>query len=331
MLTLEPGSAAVLARAAGAAALVSARASVSWPGRSPSGPAQGALHGHAAADRAGAGYRPQFDIAGSAIAEPTLPAAASAPVVEVYMLGPFRVFANDRAIDEWPHGKGKAIFKYLAAHRARPVPREVLMDVFWPDAGPGAARNNLNVAIHGLRKALARADADHAFVLFAQGCYSLDPALRLWIDAEAFIAHLQRGRAAEQRGDTAAAMAEYRIAQAIHHRPLLVEDRYESWLVPHRQRLRGGCVELLNRLAEHAFDQGDFETCVAFAHKLLEVDNCDEQAHRLLMRCYSRMGHVHLALRQYHFCVDTLARELDLIPGPPTVALSRQLRQRQAI
>lgn len=254
-----------------------------------------------------------------------------APAIEVYMLSPFRVFANDRAIDEWPNCKGKAIFKYLATHRGQPVAKEILMDVFWPDAEPDAARNNLNVAIYGLRKALARADPDFAFVLFRQGCYSLNPALRLWVDAEAFVGHLRQARAAEQSGDVAAAMAQYRIALAIYHGPLLVEDRYEAWLAPYRQSLRDSYVEMLNRLAAHTFGEGDFESCAAIGAKLLEVDNCDEQAHRLLMRCYSRMGHAHLALRQYHFCIDALARELNLIPSPQTVALFQQIRQRQPI
>lgn len=253
------------------------------------------------------------------------------PALDVYMLSPFRVFANDRAIDEWPNCKGKAIFKYLATHRAQPVAREILMDVFWPDAEPDAARNNLNVAIYGLRKALARADAEYAFVLFRQGCYALNPDLRLWVDAEVFAGHLARARAAEQRGDTAGALAQYRTALAIYQGPLLVEDRYESWLAPYRQSLRESYVEMLNRLAGHLFAAGEFESCAAVGARLLEVDNCDEQAHRLLMLCYSRLGHAHLALRQYHFCIDTLARELDLIPSAQTVALFQQIRRRQPV
>jgi DNA-binding SARP family transcriptional activator len=43
------------------------------------------------------------------------------------------------------------------------------------------------------------------------------------------------------------------------------------------------------------------------------------------------MGHAHLALRQYHFCIDALSRELNLIPSPQTVALYQQIRRRQPI
>lgn len=259
-----------------------------------------------------------------------LPATACAPSVQVYLLSPFRVFVNDRAVDDWPPGKGKSIFKYLATHRSQPVPRDVLMDVFWPGSGQAAARNNLNVAVYGLRKALAQADADAAFVLFRQGCYRLNPALQLWVDAEAFVDHLHRAQVAEQLGDETGAIGDYQVAQALYRNALLEEDRFEDWPTPQRQSLQADFVRVLQRLCAHHFDAGDFEACVSVCTRRLDVDRCDEDAHCLLMRCYSRMGHAHLALRQYHFCVDALARELKLIPGPQTVALFHTIRQRQA-
>ena len=274
--------------------------------------------------------RTAVDTPAAAEAETTDDAPVT-PSLEVYLLSPFRVFANDRSIEDWPNCKGKAIFKYLATHRGQPVPKEVLMEVFWPEADQDAARNNLNVAIYGLRKALARADPDFAFVLFRQGCYSFNPELRLWVDAEAFVECVHRAQAADQHGEADAAVAAYRVAQAVYHSPLLVDDRYEGWLIPQRQSLQDSYLKVLTRLASQHFADENFEACAAVANKMLEVDPCDEEAHRLLMRCYSRMGHTHLALRQYHFCVDALSRELNLIPSPQTVALFQQIRRRQSI
>jgi DNA-binding SARP family transcriptional activator len=44
------------------------------------------------------------------------------------------------------------------------------------------------------------------------------------------------------------------------------------------------------------------------------------------MRCYLRQGQRHLALRQYHLCVEALEQELDVPPMPATVELYRQIR-----
>jgi DNA-binding SARP family transcriptional activator len=253
------------------------------------------------------------------------------PTLDVYLLSPFRVFVNDHAIDEWPNIKGKAIFKYLVLHRAQPVSRDVLMNVFWPEADADAARNNLNVAMHGLRKALAQADPSYAYVLFRQGSYSFNPTLQMWVDAEAFSDRLNVAHVAEERGEIDRAVAAYRVAQAIYLSPLLAEDRYDDWLLPQRQGLEDSLHRLLTRLSSHYFEQQQWDECVAVCSRMLEADRCNEEAHRTLMRCYSHQGHTHLALRQYHFCVDALARELNLIPSPHTVALFQQIRQRQPV
>ena len=253
------------------------------------------------------------------------------PSLEIYLLSAFRVFANDHAIEDWPNCKGRSIFKYMAIRRGQPVPREVLMAVFWPDADQDSARNNLNVAMHGLRRALARGDAEFPFVLFRQGCYSFNPALRMWVDAEAFVKHIERAQASDQIGNPSQAMAHYREALATYRSALLVDDRYEDWLIPKRQSLQDSYLHALNRLAAHYYAEGDFEACAAVTAKMLEVDPCDEEAHRQMMRCYSNVGQTQLALRQYHFCVDALSRELNLIPSPHTVALFHQIRRREAV
>src|SRR5262245_60905518 len=55
-------------------------------------------------------------------------------------------------------GRGtRALLSFLVDRGAGPVPRGLLMDVFWPGSSPDAARNSLHVAMHALRKALSQA------------------------------------------------------------------------------------------------------------------------------------------------------------------------------
>jgi hypothetical protein len=49
------------------------------------------------------------------------------------------------------------------------------------------------------------------------------------------------------------------------------------------------------------------------------------------MRCYCRLGQTHLAVRQYHFCVETLARRVHLSPSVETVDLLRRIRHRALV
>jgi DNA-binding SARP family transcriptional activator len=247
------------------------------------------------------------------------------PSLVVYCLGPFQVYQDDRPITVWPSSKGKFVFKYLVTHRERPVAKEVLMELFWPDTHPDAARNNLNVAIYGLRQALRHARPSFSHVLFEDDCYLLNPDLQVWVDCEAFVEHLTTAQALERRGALAAAMHEYRKAEALYQGEFLEEDRYEGWPIPQRQRFQDEYLHTLDQLSHHYLDQADYAACATSCSKMLIVDACCEEAHRRLMRCHSRQGQPYLAVRQYHMCVEALNTELDVVPTQTTTTLYERI------
>lgn len=253
------------------------------------------------------------------------------PALTIYCLGPFRLYQDDQPVEEWSSSKGQAIFKYLIMHRARPIAKEVLMELFWPEAAPDAARNNLNVAIYGLRRALRSGRADFSHVVFQNDCYLLNPELRLWVDVEEFSQHYTAGQRLEQSGEQAQAVHEYRAAEALYLGEFLAEDRYEDWPLTQRQQVQDDYLRLLDRLSQYYLDKQNYDLCAMMCDKLLAVDPCREETQRRLMRCYSRQGHLHLALRQYHLCVETLARELDVGPSTPTEELYAKIRRRKPI
>lgn len=286
------------------------------------------------------GWRPEFRLPDQTM-PPILPQTLSSPYSEtdesgppqliVYCLGPFQVFQDDQLIANWPSGKGKSIFKYLITRRQRPAAKEVLMELFWPDAHPDAARNNLNVAIYGLRQALHDIRPDFSHILFQDDSYLLNPALRFWVDVEVFRDHLKTAQSLERRQDLASAVREYRAAEALYQGEFLAEDRYEDWLIPLRQGLQVDYLNSLDWLSRYYLDQQGYNSCITMCDKILAVDPCQEEAHRRLMRCYTQRGQRYLALRQYQLCVETLQKELDVPPAPGTTALYEQIRQGRAI
>jgi len=248
------------------------------------------------------------------------------PSLVVYCLGSLRVYNNDRFIEKWPGHKCKSIFKYMIGHRERPIHSEILMDLFWRDADPRAARRNLYQAIYNLRQALQTGGPDFAYILCEESCYYLNPELELWVDSEAFCTHYQTGQRLEREGRLHEAIREYELAENLYEGEFLAKDRYEDWLLDHRENLQRAYLDILDRLSQHYFDQQQFATCIAFCQKLLIEDNCHEDAHRRLMRSYLRRGQRHLALRQYHLCVEALEQELDVPPMPATIELYRHIQ-----
>ena len=254
-----------------------------------------------------------------------LPRAAR---LEVRCLGTFAVSCRGKTIARWQSGKARAVFQYLVLRPGEPVPREVLMEALWPECDPQAAANNLKAAVHGLRQALAGIldDGDaQAGILFVQGRYQLSPGVELWLDVDEFEQHWAAGRRLEREGRRADAVREFELAAALYRGDYLQDEPYEEWTLLRRERLRDVFFAVVSRLADHAMTAGDYETAIANCQRIVDGDPGREDVYRRLMRCYSRLGQRHRALRWYEICRRAMRAELDAEPEPETEALYRRL------
>ena len=251
-------------------------------------------------------------------------------LLTVSTLGGFGLSINDNALQRLPSARSLSVLKYLLVNHKQKIPREVLMDTFWQESDPDSARNSLNVSLHSLRSALREITAT-PIVIFERGSYFLNPDLRVWIDAEEFEDQFRAGRQFETSGDLASAARKYEVAASLYQGDFLEEEPYEEWPVLTREHLRLSYMETLDRLSRIHFGMGQYSACVALCQKMLERDACREDAHRLLMRCFSRQGQQHLALRQYQACVEALRTELEVDPERATVQLSERIRNRENI
>jgi DNA-binding SARP family transcriptional activator len=250
--------------------------------------------------------------------------------MSAYTLGNFRLSINDDNLLESPGGRGFAVLKFLLANHSQVVPREVLMNTLWRDAEPNSARNRLNVALHSLRSAL-RLLTLTPIILYGDGNYFFSADIQVWIDFEEFERHFQAGRQLESSGQLPGAIIEYEVAASLYQGDFLEEDLYEDWPVLTRERLRVAYLDVLDRLSQIYFSRDQYAACVALCQQILERDNCREDAHCRLMRCFTRQGQQHLALRQYQICVDALRQELDIGPEPATTHLAERIRRRERI
>ncbi|HEX7975910.1 MAG TPA: BTAD domain-containing putative transcriptional regulator [Anaerolineales bacterium] len=252
------------------------------------------------------------------------------PLLTAYLLGLFRVSIDDRPVEKWPGSRGAAVLKYLLVHRQQDVPREVLMEVFWPETDPESARNSLNVALHNLRQAF-RAVSAAPIVIFEKSSYHFNREVQIWLDVDEFERHLTAGRQLEAGEQVTPAMYEYQVSASLYQGDFLAEDPYEEWPVIVRERLRIAYLDLLDRLSHIYFSQGQYSACAALCQAILERDGCREDAHCLLMRSFSRQGQHHLALRQYQTCREALRKELDVSPEPATTQLAERIRKRERV
>jgi DNA-binding SARP family transcriptional activator len=253
------------------------------------------------------------------------------PGITAHLLGELRVAFQDRPVEIWSSGRGRAVFEYLLVNRHGKVRRDRLMSIFWPEVSPDAARNSLNVAIHGLRQSLRAAVGDTPVVIHQDQAYFIAPALEVWLDIEAFEEQLKAAHQHLASAEFVNAEAAFEAATWLYQGEFLADDPYEEWAIVTREHLRLCYLDALDRLGALRLDSGDYAGCVAVCLKLLACDSCREDAHCRLMRCYSRQGQVQLALRQYHSCAAALRAELDVAPAPATTELFDRLRRRDVI
>jgi DNA-binding SARP family transcriptional activator len=245
--------------------------------------------------------------------------------VAVHCLGPLEVYQGDARLSSWCSRRSKSVFKYLIVHRARPVPKEVLMDAFWPGVAPDAARNSLHVAIHGLRRSLRGRDDLTSPVLFRDGAYTLDPDLDAWVDVEEFERLVAAARRSAEAGDTDGAILDYQAAEALYQGDLFDDDLYEDWMLPRRRVLRDAYLVLLQELSTYHLARGDYASCAIVSRQVLAAEPYREDAHRILMRCYARQEQWYLAMRQYRDCVRALRIAFNGEPASQTTELHERV------
>src|SRR5690348_5365690 len=73
------------------------------------------------------------------------------PQWRIEMMGQLRALAADRTITRFRTQKTGALLAYLAYHRDRLHPRELLIDTLWPDCELQAGRHSLSQALSSLR------------------------------------------------------------------------------------------------------------------------------------------------------------------------------------
>jgi predicted ATPase/DNA-binding SARP family transcriptional activator len=195
--------------------------------------------------------------------------------------------------------------------------KDQALEFLWPEADPASAANNLYKTIHYLRQTLdsflGQGSSDATFS-FEDGVLSLSPSA--WVDVTEF----ERLCSLPEKRST-----DLEQALDLYQGDLLPDDLYEEWTLIPRERLYRSQRKARLELATLHRDSRDYSRAVALLLPLLEHDRADEVVHRELMRLYTLSGQRHEALRQYQYCVEALAAEIDAPPALETAALYAQI------
>jgi DNA-binding SARP family transcriptional activator len=191
-----------------------------------------------------------------------------------------------------------------------------LVDLFWPEDEPSAARHSLRTALSALRRELDSGrpgvplvQADHFSVGLNSGV--------LTTDVEEFKAAVRAAAAASNEEERLLWLtrADERYAGE------LLPGFYEGWIGPEQHRLEELYYTSLQQLLALREARGELELALSHARRAVQLDPLREEGHRELIRLLVRAGEPRAALRQYGLLEQTLRAELGSSPSPTTHSL----------
>ena len=248
--------------------------------------------------------------------------------LRIQTLGQFRVWLGERNLGEkaWQRGSAKQLFQLLVTKRQQLLAREEIMNTLWPDSDEESAIRDFKVAHNALNKALEPDRAARSLPFFIQrhgSSYGLNLASGYHIDAEDFEKLVTLGLA-EKEPSQAAVLLEKGLGY--YQGEYLPECRYEDWCVDERERLQVLFLRGAERLAKIGLQQNQLENTIRWCEAILRVDDCWEEAYRLLMTAYFQQNNRTQAMRWYDKCVAKLREQLGVQPMPATVDTFRQIK-----
>jgi DNA-binding SARP family transcriptional activator len=246
------------------------------------------------------------------------------PRIVVCLLGSFRVLKDGKPVPLRRGGKSERLLGALALDPRGGIERDELMGIVWPSSDEPLAAQSLNTLVYSLHRSLGEALFGRPPVVREAGRYRLNTEAGVGVDIAQFDSAAAAGDRAERAGDQVLAIRWYVRAAAAYSGDLTIGSQVEH--IVERERLRARYLSILARLADHQFAAGDYEATLVNALDVLAYDPCREDAHRMAMRCYVRVGERAQALRQYRLCRDVLAIEFDAVPEPETEALYDTVR-----
>jgi DNA-binding SARP family transcriptional activator len=209
---------------------------------------------------------------------------------------------------DWLDQRPGRLLKFLVAHRYTPMHADAIAEALWPRARADTT-NTVRHFVHALREKLEperRRYQRSAFVLARNGGYVLNPE-RVTVDADEFEREAKAGISAHANDNHAEAVEHLQRALDLYEGDFLIDERFEDWAIPERERLRDLATKPLRILADLTDDP---ELAAGYLERLAEMEPLDVEIHRELISLWLQQGRRGRALRHYRALQSRLMREL---------------------
>ncbi|PKB79439.1 MAG: hypothetical protein BZY88_13440 [SAR202 cluster bacterium Io17-Chloro-G9] len=249
--------------------------------------------------------------------------------IRIYLTGRVSVEINGNVVvpERQFRGKqGRLVFAYLVCERARPVSREELAAVVWPENPSDGWEGALSSLTSKLAALLSTDVLKAQGVSFNRGFGQFQILLPadVWIDLEAGNSALDRAESVLRSGEAGSALGPATVAASIARRPFL-PGLNGFWQDSQRRKLERQLLRALDCLYEMQVFRGETELAVETAMEVVVLDPYRERTQRFLMEAYAANGNKAKAVGVYHDFRRPLADDLGTEPSSETETLYLKL------
>ncbi len=242
-----------------------------------------------------------------------------AVALKIQALGPLVIAVDNHCLSasSWRSARALRLCQLLLVHRFRWVPRDVLLEMLWPEIEPEKSGNNLWQSVHQLRKILEpglKSARDSRYVRFHNGACRLEPGENYFYDVEEFESELVSARKLWSAGKRRAAKPHLDRAVSLYQGDFLAENPYEEFATEEREGRRDSLLRCIEHLLELLTNSRSWDQIIPLCRQGLEMDSYHEEFYRYLIQAQLKLGNRHEALTDYHRYEEMMIRELDLLP-----------------
>ncbi|WP_336763225.1 response regulator [Paenibacillus sp. USHLN196] len=205
--------------------------------------------------------------------------------------------------------KIRELFAYLLHHRNKPIKRDTLLELLWPELEERRGISNLHSGIHRLRSMMNEfMGEDKMSIRYQQFGYLLETG-EFRVDVEEWESRLNRLSPL-----SSTTMVEHRQTSDQYEGQYYGEDDY-VWAELERQRLHALWRNHAMQLAQYYIDLGQNTEALTLYHRIQQFEPSLEEVGLALMKTYDRLGNKDPVVAQYNQLVTTLEQEAGIGPG----------------
>ncbi|RST57042.1 response regulator [Siminovitchia terrae] len=209
---------------------------------------------------------------------------------------------NSEVIDvKWRTSKSKALFAFLIHHRDQFIPKDMLLEYFWPDVDIKDGYSNLYSTIYQIRKTL-KSIGFNITIISSESSYRLE-LNDVLLDVEEW----KKGRE-EFPFVTEDTLSKHKEICNLYNGDYLEEESY-LWAESKKNEMRIQWLHYLKRVAKFYISSKNYSEAIILYMQIQEALPYKEESYFVLMQLYDAFGDRYSVEEQYSLLKNMLHKE----------------------